>query len=72
LPLSEQTKAAVALLLKQREVEDHAIASERQEAEQLLQRERLEHREKLTGLLVLEGRPRICVLRWSDARPTTR
>jgi signal transduction histidine kinase len=54
LRLSEQTKAAVALLLGQRGREDRTLAAEREQADELLGRERAELREKLSELLALE------------------
>jgi signal transduction histidine kinase len=54
LPLGEQTRAAVALLLGQREEEDRTLAAEREQADEMLKHERAEHREKLSALLVLE------------------
>src|SRR6188474_2149521 len=40
LPPTEQTKAAVALLLEQREAEDQAVSAERGETAELIQRKR--------------------------------
>lgn len=54
LPPTEQTKAAVALLLEQREAEDQAVSAERGETAELIQRKRRDQREKLAGLLMLE------------------
>ena len=54
LPLSEQTRAAVELLLGEREQEDRMLAGERKHADELLKRDREERREKLLALLVLE------------------
>jgi len=54
LPLSEQTRAAVALLLRQRDEEDRAVVAEREHEDARLTRDRSEHRERLAALLVLE------------------
>jgi len=54
LPLSEQTKAAVALLVQEREHEDRDVASERLRADELLGGERLERAAQRAGLLVVE------------------
>lgn len=54
LPWSEQTRAAIALLIAEREEEDRALAAERGSADALLARERLERRRKLSSQLVLE------------------
>jgi len=54
LPFGEQTGAAVALLLGQREGEDRALASERHQTDEQLGREARERRDDLAALLVLE------------------
>jgi chemotaxis family two-component system sensor kinase Cph1 len=54
LPFAEQAKAAVALLQRERELEDHDVAAERAQADELLHQQRRERREKLTALLTLE------------------
>ncbi|MFZ5894856.1 MAG: sensor histidine kinase [Myxococcota bacterium] len=52
--MSEQTQAAVSLLLEQRAEEDRTVAVERGRVDEVLNRERLERREKLLAQLVLE------------------
>jgi len=76
LPLNEQTEAAVALLLEQRDDEDRTVAAERQRADELMGRERRERRDKLEELLVLERQTTDLHLalerRWADNAVSTR